>query len=225
MTIETQSAGIRLMLVDDHAMVRMGFRLMFETTPDIRVVAEAEDAERAWQLYPQVAPDAVMMDVSMPGASGIAATQRILARDPRARILVVSMHASPGIATQVIKAGALGYLTKAGAPEALIDGVRAVAAGRRYVDPAIAERMRRQPDGHPATLLSPREFEVFLQLARGLTVNRVAERLSLSSSTVGTYLYQVKQKLGVAHQTELALIAMRHGLLESPPGREDALPD
>lgn len=218
MNSHTRQAGIRLMLVDDHAMVRMGFRLMFDTTADIRVVAQAEDAERAWQLYPQVAPDVVMMDVSMPGASGIAATQRILARDPKARILVVSMHESPGIAAQVIKAGALGYLTKSGAPEALIDGVRSVAAGRRHVDPAIADRMRLQPDGHPATLLSTREFEVFLQLARGLTVNRVAERLSLSPSTVGTYLYQIKQKLGVEHQTELALIAMRHGLLDAPPG-------
>jgi two-component system invasion response regulator UvrY len=208
------------MLVDDHALVRMGFRLLFETTDDIRVVAETASGEQAWRSYSDIRPDVIVMDLTMAGASGLESTTRIVARDPGARVLVVSMHAEAGVAAQLLRAGALGYLTKGSAPEALIGAVRAVAAGQRYVDPAVARSASLLADleRDPAALLSAREFEVFLHLARGHTVVRVAELLSLSPSTVGTHLYNIKRKLGVGHQTELALIAMRRGLVSPGVG-------
>ena len=209
-----------MMLVDDHALVRMGFRLLFETTADIRVVAEAASAEQACRDYPAARPDVMVMDLTMGGASGLEATHRILAHDPKARILGVSMHEDAVIAAQMLKAGALGYLTKASAPDVLIDAVREVAAGRSFVEPALAQRLALRGTGAgrgPMEVLSVREFEVFLHLARGLTVIRIADLLSLSPRTVGSHLYNIKQKLAVEHQTELALIAVRHGLIAGAP--------
>jgi two-component system, NarL family, invasion response regulator UvrY len=219
---------IRVMLVDDHALVRMGFRLLFDTTPDIRVIAEASSAEQAYRDYPSYLPDVILMDLTMTGASGLEATHRILSREPKARILGLSMHEDAVIAGQMLKAGAMGYLTKASAPDVLIGAVREVAAGRGFVEAALAQRLavRRTPAGSgPMEVLSVREFEVFLHLANGLTVNRIADLLSLSPRTVGSHLYNIKQKLRVEHQTELALIAVRHGLIGGSPGAVDARKD
>ena len=206
----------RVMLVDDHAVVRVGFRMLLQAAPDIQVVAEAESGEAACQRYAEAAPDVVVMDLAMPGMGGIEAVRRILARDPRARILALSAYEDTAHPRRVLKAGALGYLSKRSAPEALIEAVRAVAAGQRYLDPAIAQRLAMEDltgSQDPVKALSEREFEVFIQLAKGQSVAQIADNLKLSPNTVGTHLYNVKQKLGAANQAELTLIALNHGLI------------
>ncbi|HWS13711.1 MAG TPA: response regulator transcription factor [Rhodocyclaceae bacterium] len=206
----------RVMLVDDHAVVRVGFRMLLQAAPDIQVVAEADSGEAACQKYAEAAPDVVVMDLAMPGMGGIEAVRRILARDPRARILALSAHEDTAHPRRVLKAGALGYLSKRSAPEALIEAVLAVAARQRYLDPAIAQRLAMEElagSQDPVKALSEREFEVFIQLAKGQSVAQIAENLKLSPNTVGTHLYNVKQKLGAANQAELTLIALNHGLI------------
>ncbi|WP_205617174.1 response regulator [Pelomicrobium methylotrophicum] len=209
--------ALKVMLVDDHAVVRMGFRLLLESTPDIKVVAEADTGEQALKGYQEARPDVVVMDLSMPGMGGIEAVKRLLAKDKQARILVLSAHDDTLHPRRVLEAGALGYLSKRSAPEELIQAVRHVAAGKVFLEPAIAQQLAiQQVTGtrNPVEVLSPREFELFLLLAQGKTVAEIAEMLYLSPRTVGTHLYNIKQKLNASNAAELALIAMRAGLLE-----------
>ncbi len=209
--------SIKVLLADDHAVVRTGFRLLLQASADIQVVAEADSGEEAYRLFTELQPDVVIMDLAMPGIGGIEAVKRIVARDRNARVLALSAHEDLSHPKRVLQAGALGYLSKRGAPEALIDAVREIAAGRRVIDPALAQKMAVQSlQGGPASpveQLSEREFAVFIQLAQGASVNRIAELLSLSPSTVGTHLYNIKQKLGLANQSEMTLLAVRHGLI------------
>jgi len=212
----TQSL-VRVMLVDDHAVVRMGFRLLLEGAPDITVAAEAESGEEAVRTFPEIKPDVVVMDISMPGIGGIEAIDRILAREPQARILVLSAHEDAMHARRVLKAGAVGYLTKRSAAEELMQAIRQVAQGKTYLEPTIAQQLAlQQLNGRksPVDMLSEKEFKVFLALAKGTSVADIAEIMSLSPRTVGTHLYNIKQKLGASNSAELALIAMRSGLLE-----------
>lgn len=205
------------MLVDDHAVVRVGFRMLLTASGDVEVAAEADSGELAYQAYGEVRPDVVVMDLSMPGMGGIETVRRLLAKDKAARVLVLSAHEDSAHPRRVLKAGALGYLSKRTAPEELIEAVRAVAAGRVYLDAEIARKLAVQDIGGAGTVeaLSEREFAVFLHLARGQSVNRIAEILKLSPNTVGTHLYNVKQKLGAGNQAELTLIAVRNGLIEA----------
>jgi two-component system invasion response regulator UvrY len=205
------------MLVDDHAVVRFGFRMLLDATEDIRVVAEAESAEVAYQLIPTAKPDVIVMDISLGGTMGVEATRRIVARDKMARVLGLSSHEDPSYVRYMLKAGALGYLSKRSAPDELMHAIRQVAEGRMYIDSQLSQRMALEEfngEKSPIEVLSEREFGVFIQLAKGSSVNQIAEMLSISPRTVGTHLYNVKQKLGVANQAELALIAVRHGLIE-----------
>jgi two-component system, NarL family, invasion response regulator UvrY len=207
---------IRVMLVDDHALVRMGFRMLLADA-SVEVVAEAATGEDACQQYARVKPHVVVMDLSMPGMGGLEAVRRLLAQDPDARVLALSAHEDTAHPQRVLRAGALGYLTKRSAPEALFAAVSAVAAGQTYVDAQTAKALalaQVQGDASPAERLSEREFSVFLQLARGRSVAQIAEHLSLSPSTVGTHLYHVKQKLGATNQSELTLVALQWGLLQ-----------
>ncbi len=208
---------IRVMLVDDHALVRMGFRMLLADA-QVEVVAEAGDGEQACQLYSRTRPDVVVMDLSMPGMGGLEAVRRLLAQDAKARVLALSAHEDTAHPRRVLRAGALGYLAKRSAPETLIEAVRTVARGDRYIDAATAQALAMaQLDGEesPADVLSEREFSVFLQLARGASVAQIAQHLNLSASTVGTHLYHVKQKLGAGNQSELTLVALRWGLLQA----------
>ncbi len=208
---------IRVMLVDDHALVRMGFRMLLGDA-QIEVVAEAGTGEEACADYARIRPDVVVMDLSMPGMGGLEAVRRLLAQDGAARILALSAHEDTAHPRRVLRAGALGYLAKRSAPEALIAAVTAVARGERYVDAHTAQALAlAQIDGQasPADMLSEREFSVFIQLARGASVAHIAEALSLSPSTVGTHLYHIKQKLGAGNQSELTLVALRWGLIQA----------
>jgi two-component system invasion response regulator UvrY len=210
---------IRVLLADDHAVVRMGFRLLLQSVPEMSVVAEADSGESACQLYAEAAPDVVVMDLAMPGMGGLEALRRIRARDPQAKVLTLSAQDDPMHARRALQEGALGFLSKRSAPEALLEAVGVVASGRRYIDPVLAQKLAlAEFDGaskSPVERLSEREFEVFVRLAGGATVQRIAADLSLSASTIGTHLYNIKQKLGVVNQSELTLIAIRHGLIET----------
>jgi two-component system, NarL family, invasion response regulator UvrY len=209
------------MLVDDHAVVRTGFRLLLQAFADIEVIAEADSGEAACQLYESVAPDVVVMDIAMAGIGGIEAIKRLMAKDAKARILALSAHEDTSHPKRALQAGALGYLSKRSAPEVLIDAIRAIAKGQRYLDAQIAQRMAVQDihgDKGPMDKLSPREFEVFLQLARGQSVAQISETLTLSTSTIGTHLYNIKQKLGMVNQAEMTLLAVRHGLIDVAAG-------
>lgn len=208
---------ITVMLVDDHAVVRTGFRMLLATA-GIEVAGEAGDGEQACQLYPKVRPTVVVMDLAMPGMGGIEAVRRLLAQDAHARVLALSAHEDTAHPRRVLRAGALGYLAKRGAPDELIVAVKTVARGERYVDAQTAQALALgQLDGqaNPVDLLSEREFSVFIQLARGQSVAQIADNLKLSPSTVGTHLYHVKQKLRASNQSELTLAALHWGLLGS----------
>jgi two-component system invasion response regulator UvrY len=216
--MSTLQTKIRVMLVDDHALVRVGFRMLLAASSDIEVAGEADSGETAYQRYAEINPDVVIMDLAMPGMGGIETVRRLLAKDPAARILVLSAHEDTAHPKRVFKAGALGYLSKRSAPEDLIGAVRDVAARRIYLDVEIARKMATQNingSSSPVEALTEREFAVFIQLARGQSVQRIAETLFLSPNTVGTHLYNIKQKLGAENQAELALIAVRNGLIEA----------
>jgi two-component system invasion response regulator UvrY len=205
------------MLVDDHAVVRMGFKMLLESAADIKVIAEAENGETAIKAYVEHKPNVVVMDITMPGMGGLEAIERILAKDSGAKILVLSAHEDSVHPKRVLNAGAMGYLTKRSAAEELIKAIRSVASGKKYIEAGVAQQMAiQQLSGNqsPVDVLSEREFEVFMSLAKGKTTNEIAENLFLSPRTVGTHLYNIKQKLNAQNSAEIALIAMRSGLLE-----------
>lgn len=205
------------MLVDDHAMVRAGYRLLLEADSGLRVVAEVENGEQAYRLYAEVQADVVIMDISMPGMGGLETIRRLISRYPDARILVASMHDSPVFAGHVLETGARGYLTKNSAPNDLVAAVRKVASGARYIEASIAGRLAltgHQAKLSPFTSLSSRELQILTFFAEGETVNEIAERLSLSTKTVSNYLTQLKDKLGVDSSAQLVRLAIQHSLVK-----------
>lgn len=208
---------INVMLVDDHAVVRMGFKMLLESVSDIKVIAEAENGEDAIKAYMEFKPQVIVMDITMPGIGGMEAIERILAKDTNAKILVLSAHEDSVHPKRVLNAGAMGYLTKRSAAEELIKAIRTIATGKKYIEASIAQQMAIQQlsgDQSPVDVLSEREFEVFMSLAKGKTTNEIAETLFLSPRTVGTHLYNIKQKLNANNSAEIALIAMRSGLID-----------
>ena len=208
---------IKVMLVDDHAVVRMGFKMLLESASEIKVIAEAENGEIGIKNYMEHKPDVVVMDITMPGMGGMEAIERILAKDSNAKILVLSAHEDSVHPKRVLNAGAMGYLTKRSAAEELIKAIRTVAGGKKYIEASVAQQMAIQQlsgEQNPVDVLSEREFEVFMSLAKGKTTNEIAETLFLSPRTVGTHLYNIKQKLNANNSAEIALIAMRSGLID-----------
>ncbi|HTT08587.1 MAG TPA: response regulator transcription factor [Gammaproteobacteria bacterium] len=209
---------IRVLLVDDHAVVRAGYSALLKNTDCIEVVAEAENGNSAIKIFTDVHPDVVIMDLSLPGIGGLDAMRRILARDPHARILVFSMHEDIAFVEQALQAGACGYITKSSAPHVLVEAVRRIAAGDIYMDGEIAQRMAFQKvrgRDTPFAHLSTREFEIFCLLAEGLSAQDISRRLSLSYKTVANYSTQIRNKLNVDTNAELTRLAIRHGLVKA----------
>jgi two-component system invasion response regulator UvrY len=209
------AAAIRVMLVDDHAVVRAGFRRLLEQQLNCQVVAEAADAERAYKLFVEHKPDVVVLDLSMPGLSGMETIRRIIAREPAARILVFSMHEDASVAERAIQLGARGYVTKSSAPEILAAAVAEVAAGKLALSPDITQSLallKLNGAENPLNALSAREFEIFRLLAGGYSVVAIAGLLSLSGKTVANYHSLIKQKLGIASDVELVLLAQRQNV-------------
>jgi DNA-binding NarL/FixJ family response regulator len=211
---------IRVVLVDDHELVRSGFCLILSGQPDIEVVGEASNAEDGLRLLRAVKPDVALVDVHMPGMSGIELTERVQRAGLPTRIVILTVVQDVQFPRRLLQSGALGYLTKGCASDELVQAVRAVAKGIRFLDATIAREMALSAvDGEvsPLDLLSSRELEVALMLARGLAVNEVANHLHLSAKTVSTYKQRLFEKLDVQHTIALAHLLSAHGLLNDPP--------
>lgn len=222
----------KVMLVDDHAIVREGYRSLLEKQAGLRVIAEAGDGGEAYRLFKEVRPDLVIMDLTMPGLGGIESIKRIRQWDRCAKILVFTMHQNAAYAMQAIKAGARGYVTKSSPPEALLAAVFDVLKGRVALSADInhelaQSRIADQPLA--ANLLTPREFEVLRMLLAEQTPEEIAETLHISLKTVANTRYLIKSKLGVGSDIELARLALRQGLLgltdvEAEDGRSASTP-
>jgi DNA-binding NarL/FixJ family response regulator len=213
------AARTKIMLVDDHAIVREGYRSLLQKQPGLQVVAEAGDGAEAYRLYKEATPDLVIMDLTMPGLSGIEAIKRIKQWDHGARILVFTMHQNAAYAVQAIRAGAKGYVTKSSPPEALLDAVFDVLKGRTALSPDIDHELAlSRLAGEPQALdvLTPREFEVLRMLLAEKTSDEIAETLHVSPKTVANTRYLIKSKLAVTSDIELVRLALRQRLLAMP---------
>jgi DNA-binding NarL/FixJ family response regulator len=202
--------------LDDHAVVREGYRCLLEERGDVRVVGEAQDAAEAYRLFCALSPAVVVLDVSLPGTSGIEAMRRMLARDAHIRMLAFSMHEESIFVRRALDAGAMGYVTKASAPDVLVEAVRVVAQGRRFLSADVAHLMALTNVCHdgamPGTHLSPREFEVLRLLAQGYTLAHIARQLGLSEKTIANHQSVIRRKFGADNGVQLAQVAARLGL-------------
>jgi two-component system, NarL family, invasion response regulator UvrY len=207
---------IRVLLVDDHAVVREGYRTLLEKHDGLKVIGEAGNAVSAYQFYKDLRPDVVVMDISMPGRGGIDAIEHIRKFDSEARILVFSMHSGAPYALQAFRAGAKGYVTKSSPPEFLVSAVRSVADGQVAICPEISEvlafdRLQAEKEGIEA--LSPREFEIFRMILDAKSTDEIAAALNVSRKTAANYHYSIKSKLGASSDIELLYLGLRQGLV------------
>ncbi len=214
MTVSSKK-GISILLVDDHPIVRQGYRRVLEHQGDFQVVAEADNATNAYAAFKTHAPDVVVMDISMPGASGLEAIRNIRARGPHARILVFSMHSEAVLVKAAFNAGASGYVTKSSEPAALIKAIRSVARGERAMSDDIAQVLALDsltPSGSVLNQLAEREIEILRQLAAGSTKEQIASNLNISLKTVQNYHYLIKAKTGMRTDAQLVRLAAECGL-------------
>ena len=209
---------ITIVLVDDHAVVRAGVRRLLEQEPLFDVTGEADSGEKAYQIYGELKPDVMVMDLSMPGMGGLEAIRRILMRYERAKILVLSMHEDLSFANQALKLGAKGYLLKNALGEDLVKSIKEVAEGNVFLSDDIARKMAMQSilgDRDPVHELSAREFEIFRLLAEGLEIDAIALKLNISSKTVSNYQTMIKQKLDINTPVELIRYAIKVGIIKN----------
>ncbi len=208
---------IKIMLVDDHAVVRAGLKRLMENQTDLEVGLEAESGEAAYQLLSTNQVDVIVMDLSMPGMGGLESARRILGRYPTVKIIIFSMHDNATFAAQVLKAGVKGYVTKTGTDSDLLRAIHEVAKGKSYLSPEVAQKIALESmigEGNPINLLSAREFEVFRMLTEGLNTEDIGVRLNISNKTVANYHTMIKQKLGVSSPVEMVRVAIRHGVID-----------
>jgi two-component system, NarL family, invasion response regulator UvrY len=216
---------IKIILVDDHAVVRAGFRMLLSTEDSIEVIAEAERGEAACQLYQEKQPDVMVLDLSMPGIGGLETIRRICNRDSHAKILVFSVHDERVYIERAMNAGAKGYITKHAHPEILISAIQKIAEGYVYIESGLIDHEVTLSSGRLKTSdteykviiesLTAREFDVFLLLAKGFTVHKIADELCLGYKTVANYGTQIRSKLKVSSVAELAHIAIGLGVMKN----------
>jgi two-component system, NarL family, invasion response regulator UvrY len=209
---------INVLLVDDHAVVRAGFRMLLASASGIEIVAEADRGETACQLYLEIQPDVVVLDLSMPGIGGLDCIRRICNRDSSAKILVFSVHDESVYVNRAIEAGAKGYITKNSAPEILVEAIQKIAGGDIYIELGLEKTSRIQHSEldykNLIVTLTPKEFDIFCLLAKGLTTHKIAEELCLGYKTVANYGTQIKSKFNAATVAELAHIATALGIIK-----------
>jgi len=211
---------INVLIVDDHALVRMGIRRLLDDLPDIAVVGEAENGERALDFIRTHRPDVVLLDMKMPGIDGWEVTRRLHKSHPEVKIIAVTALSTDSLPSRVLQLGAMGYLTKESGSQELAAAIRKVYQGERYLSAEIAQKMAinsLQSDREtPFDSLSEREMQIMLMITRGTSVQEIAERLFLSSKTINGYRYRVFDKLGIKNDVELTYLAMKHRLIERP---------
>ncbi len=212
---------IKVMLVDDHALVRAGIRRILEETADMEVLAEADTGEGAIQLAREHKPEVVLMDINMPGIGGLEATRRLMQYDDKIKIIAVSMYADDPFPGRMLSAGAVGYLTKDCAADEIVTAIRKVKGGGNYITPSIAGtlaiKLATGQTSSPFAKLSQREMQVMLMVTNGSSIQEISDTLCLSPKTVSTYRYRLFEKLDVHNDVELTRLAMRFGVLEDEP--------
>ena len=207
-----------IVLVDDHAVVRAGVRRLLEQEPLFEVIGEAESGEKAYQIFGELQPDVMVMDLSMPGMGGLESIRRILMRYEKAKILVLSMHEDLSFANQALKLGVKGYLTKNTLADDLVKSIETVTQGDVFLSDEIAKKMAMQSisgNQDPVHELSAREFEIFRLLAEGLDIDAIASTLNISSKTVSNYQTMIKQKLNINTPIELIRYAIKVGVIKN----------
>ena len=212
------SVTIRVLLVDDHELVRTGIRRLLEDFDGIEVMAEAENGEEAVSLVRKDKPDVILMDVNMPGIGGLEATRKLLQIHDDMKIIVVTIHVEEPFPTRLLKAGASGYLTKGCAISEIVEAIRTVHKGKRFIGSDVAQQLAMSilpgNDKSPFETLSQRELQVMLMVTQGQRIQEIAEKLCLSPKTVSTYRYRLFDKLDVKSDVELTHMAMRHGMMD-----------
>jgi DNA-binding NarL/FixJ family response regulator len=206
---------VTVLLVDDHAVVREGYRRLLERQGDIVVIGEAADAAEAHAMFRKLAPQIVVMDITLPGLSGIEAMRRMLDQEPDTRVLIFSMHEEAIFARRALQAGAFGYVTKASAPGVLVEAVHTIASGKKYLSAAVAQALALRADALDAAGsngLSAREFEVLRQLVLGHSINEIARSMGINPKTVSNHQSVIRQKLGADSAVQLLSIAKKLGL-------------
>ena len=211
---------ISVIIVDDHALVRMGIRRLLDDLPDVEVVAEAESGEMALTLVKTHQPDVVLLDMKMPGIDGWEVTRRLTKSYPQIKVIAVTAMSSEPLPGRILQLGAMGYLTKESGAEEMAAAIRKVAKGERYLSAEIAQKMAinslQSPEDSPFDRLSEREMQVMLMITRGMMVQDIADRLFLSSKTVNGYRYRMFEKLEIKNDVELTFLAMKHRVIERP---------
>ena len=211
---------IRILVAEDHMIVREGLKQLLSNEADFAVVGEARDGHEVLKLVRELDFDVLLLDMSMPGKSGVELIKQVHSEKPKLRILVLSMHEEEQYAVRALKAGAAGYLTKESASDQLVAAIRKVAAGGVFISSAVGEQLAlgamAQTDGPPHTALSDREYQVFEMLVAGKSVTDIAERLNLSVKTVSTHKARIMQKMNMTNQAELIRYAIGHRLVDNP---------
>ncbi|MGV3740185.1 MAG: UvrY/SirA/GacA family response regulator transcription factor [Gammaproteobacteria bacterium] len=211
---------INVLIVDDHALVRMGIRRLLDDLPDIAVVGEAENGERALDFIRTHKPDVVLLDMKMPGIDGWEVTRRLHKSHPEVKVIAVTALSTESLPSRILQLGAMGYLTKESGSQDLSAAIRKVYKGERYLSAEIAQKMAidslQAHQDSPFDALSEREMQVMLMITRGMTVQDIATRLFLSSKTINGYRYRIFDKLGIKNDVELTYLAMKHRLIERP---------
>lgn len=209
--------SVTVLLVDDHAVVREGYRRLLERNQSIRVIGEAADAQQAYLAFVEHRPQVTVMDIALPDASGIEALRRIRSRDASARVLMFSMYEDPVFADRALQAGAAGYVTKAAAPDVMVEAVLAIARGKSYLASSVAQELALRKvaeEADSANNLSPREFEVLRLLVAGKSLNEIARNLGLTAKTVANHQSILRQKLGAGTAIQLLQAAARLGIVQ-----------
>lgn len=211
---------IRVLVVDDHDLVRTGISRMLADVDGLQVIGQADSGETAITKTRELKPDVVLMDVKMPGIGGLEATRKLLRSYPDIKVIAVTICEEDPFPTRLLQAGAAGYLTKGAALEEMIQAIRMVFAGQRYISPQIAQHLalkafQPQTNGSPFDLLSEREIQIALMIANCQKVQTISDKLCLSPKTVNTYRYRIYEKLSITSDVELALLAVRHGMVDT----------
>lgn len=218
-TIKSEKTLINVLLVDDHELVRSGIKRLLEDVKGIKVIGEVGTGEDAVAFCRKQEPDVVLMDMNMPGIGGLEATKKILRYAPDTKVIVLTVHTEDPIPTKVMQMGAAGYLSKGTGSDEMINAIRAVNSGQRYLTAEVAQQMAlsqfKSADENPFNSLSERELQIMMMVTRGEKVPDISEQLMLSTKTINSYRYRMFEKLNISNDVELTHLAIRHGMLNT----------